>query len=93
MKITASRLSQGNKIFPAEIDITDNGLNLRIPGLFKDKTTYFSFSAISSVSIDTPLIGYSTIHISAQGSTFSIHGFTKSEVKQIKSAIEAGVKE
>jgi hypothetical protein len=24
MKITASRLSEGNKIFPAEIDIEDN---------------------------------------------------------------------
>lgn len=90
MKFIASRLSEGNKVFPAEIHIERSGLTVRIPGLFKGKSEYFDFKKISNIAVETPMIGYSTITFHASGAKVSAHGFTTSEVKQIKQAIEVG---
>jgi Short C-terminal domain len=90
MKFTASRLSEGNKIFPSEIYLDQNGITINIPGLFSGETKQFDFNHIASVEIDTPLIGYSTITIFAGGTKMSAHGFTKAEAKEIKKGIEEG---
>lgn len=90
MKITASRLSEGNKLFPAEIHIEETGLTVKIPGFLGGKSTFLSYSDISSVSLDAPMIGYSTIKFNAHGEKVTAHGFTKSEVKQVKEAIDNG---
>lgn len=89
-KITASRISDGNKLFPASITIEDSGLKVRLPGFWKDEETFVSYTDISGVSIDTPLIGYSSIEFNVVGSRVKAHGFTKSEVKEIKQAIDDG---
>jgi len=90
MKYTASRLSEGNKLFPAEIITEDNGITIRIPGLFSGESTTIAYDSISAVEIDTPLIGYSTIRFYHSGNKIEAHGFSKSDVKEIKSFIEAG---
>ncbi|WP_454801970.1 hypothetical protein [Mucilaginibacter phyllosphaerae] len=90
MKYTASRLSEGNKLFPAEIITEDNGITIRIPGLFSGESTTIAYDSISAVEIDTPLIGYSTIRFYHSGNKIEAHGFSKSNVKEIKSFIEAG---
>lgn len=90
MKFTASRLSEGNKIFPAEIHCEPNGLTVKIPGLFSGHTKHIPYNQIGEVSVDAPLVGYSTINFFTVGTRVSAHGFTSSEVKQIKAAIEKG---
>ncbi|WP_333601490.1 SHOCT domain-containing protein [Flavobacterium sp.] len=90
MKFTASRLSSGNKIFPAEIYLEPTGITIKIPGLFSGETKQFDFNHIASVEIDTPLIGFSSITIFAGGTMMAANGFTKAEVKQIKEGIEKG---
>jgi hypothetical protein len=90
MKFTASRLSEGNKVFPAEIGIDDHGVTLRIPGMFGGKTTHLDFQNIGNVSISTPAVGYSTITFHASGSHATAHGFTAGEARQIKRAIDEG---
>ncbi|MBI4929977.1 MAG: hypothetical protein HY841_04380 [Bacteroidetes bacterium] len=90
MKFTASRLSEGNKVFPAEIHCEQNGLTIKIPGLFSGQSKHLPYNQIGEVSVDAPLVGYSTIHFYTAGTRVSANGFTSSEVKQIKSAIEKG---
>ncbi|MBS1559348.1 MAG: hypothetical protein JST69_11555 [Bacteroidetes bacterium] len=90
MKFTASRLSEGNSMFPAQIEIQDSGLSVKLPGFFSGKNTFLPFVNISSVSVDSPMIGYSTISFSAQGVRVAVHGFTVDEVEQIKQAIDQG---
>lgn len=90
MKITASRLSEGNKIFPSEIHIEPNGLTVKIPSFFSGQSKYLPYNQIGEVSVDAPLVGYSTIHFYTAGTRVSANGFTGSEVKQIKSAIQKG---
>ncbi len=90
MKFIASRLSEGNKLFPPEIQLEPAGITVKIPGLFSGESKYFDFVNIASVEINTPAIGYSTITIYAGGTKISTHGFTKSEVEQIKQGIENG---
>lgn len=65
-------------------------LMLKFQDFLKVNRLFFPYSAISSVSVDTPLVGYSTIHFEAQGTYISVHGFTKNEVKQIKESINSG---
>lgn len=88
----ASRLTAGNKVFPAEIIIDLNGVTLKIPGLFSGNEKTIPYTRISSVYIDCPIIGYSTINIETTGEgCIKAHGFTKSEVTKIKERILAKI--
>lgn len=89
MKIyTASRLTDGNRIFPTRIIIDDSTVTFKIPSLFSGKETTIPFSRISSVNIDCPFIGFSTIIIETTGEgQILARGFTKSEVLEMKELI------
>lgn len=93
MKIVASRLSKGNKWFPAEIHIEETGLTVKIPELFGGKSTFLSYKDISSVEFDSPFIGFSTIRFNAGGLEVTAHGFTRAEVQEVKKAIDNGKKQ
>lgn len=89
MKFTASRLSDGNKLFPAEIYTEDSGIRIKIPGFFRGDTKFINYENIS-LEINTPLIGYSTLTFFFQGSKAQAHGFTKDQAKQIRAIIDDG---
>lgn len=85
---TASRLTEGNRFFPSKIIIDNVGVTLKDPSLFSGKEKTIPFSKISSVDIDCPFVGYSSIIIETTGEgTIAAHGFTKKEVKQMKEFI------
>jgi len=87
-KYTAARLSEGNKVFPIEILIDDSGITLKHPGLFSGQEKTIPFSRVSSVDVETPLIGFSTIIIQTTGEgKIEAHGFNKSEVVEMKKTI------
>ncbi len=84
----ASRLSEGNKLYPPHIIIDERGITLKLPGFFKGKETTMLYSSITSVDIETPMVGYSTINIDTKGEgKISAHGFTKAEVTEMKALI------
>lgn len=86
----ASRLSTGNKVFPSEIIVEKDGVTLKVPGLYSGNEKTIPYTRISSVNIDCPLIGYSTINIEAAGKgSIDAQGFRKSEVIRIKELILA----
>jgi uncharacterized membrane protein YdbT with pleckstrin-like domain len=88
----ASRLTAGNKIFPDQIIIDQDGVTLKIPGLFSGNEKTIPFTRISSVNIVCPFIGFSTISIETTGEgSIKAHGFTKNEVSRIKELILAKV--
>ena len=89
MKFTASRLSDGNKVFPDEITIDDYSVTIKSPKLFGGVSKSFPLGQIS-VKVNTPMIGYSDITLFSQGTGMSVHGFTSSDAKSIKSLIENG---
>jgi uncharacterized membrane protein YdbT with pleckstrin-like domain len=88
----ASRLTAGNKLFPAQIIVDQDGVTLKIPGLFSGNEKTIPYTRISSVNIVCPFIGYSTISIETTGEgSIRAHGFTKSEVTRIKELILAKI--
>jgi uncharacterized membrane protein YdbT with pleckstrin-like domain len=87
-KYIASRLVNGNRLFPTQIIINDLGVTVKIPSLFSGKEQTIPFSRISSVNIDCPFVGYSTIVIETTGEgQISANGFLKSEVIEMKELI------
>ena len=85
---TASRLVSGNRIFPTSIMIDDTGVTVKIPGFLSGQEQTIPYSRISSVNIDCPFIGYSTIIIETTGEGKIIaNGFLKNEVKEMKMLI------
>ncbi len=85
---SASRLTNGKRIFPSRIIIDDSSVTFKIPSLFSGKETTIPFSRISSVNIDCPFIGFSTIIIETTGEgQILARGFTKSEVLEMKELI------
>ena len=84
---TASRISEGNVLFPPTIIFDDNGVTVRCPFIFSGKSTYISYSCISSVHIETPIVGFSTISFYAFGTQVSIHGFLKAEAIEMRQII------
>ncbi len=84
----ASRVAEGNRIFPAQISIDQQGVTLKVPGFFRGNEKTVPFSRISSVNIDSPMIGYSSIIIETTGEgRINAHGFTKAEVNKMKAMI------
>ncbi|MCZ2356330.1 MAG: PH domain-containing protein [Bacteroidia bacterium] len=85
---TASRISKGNTTFPAKLIIDDNGVTLQLPSWFNNQEKTIPFSRISSVNIECPFIGYSTIIIETTGEgKIAVHGFLKAEVTEMKKDI------
>lgn len=84
---TASRISEGNALFPLTIIFDDNGVTVHCPFIFSGKSTYIPYNCISSVRIETPIVGFSTISFYAFGTSVSIHGFLKSEAVQMRQII------
>lgn len=85
---TASRLTEGNRIFTSKIIIDNLGVTFKVPGLFSGNERTIPFTRISSVDIDSPFIGYSTIIIETTGEgQIRAHGFTRGEVKEMKRKI------
>jgi hypothetical protein len=86
----ASRLTQGNELFPTRIRISEVGVSIRQPGFFSGKERTISFRHIASVEIDCPFIGYSTIQIQTTGQEmFTIHGFNSYEASTMRDLIIA----
>ena len=84
----ASRLTDGNRIFPSKIVIDKQSVTFKVPGLFSGNEKTIPFNRISSVDIDCPLVGFSTIIIETTGEgNVRAHGFTKTEVKRMKELI------
>ena len=64
------------------------GVTLKHSGLFSGQEQTVPFSRISSVDVDSPLVGYSTIIINTTGQgKIEAHGFTKAEVNTMKKMI------
>lgn len=75
-------------MFPGKITIGDNGVTMHVPSFFSGKETTIPFSRISTVDIQCPLIGFSSITISTAGEgRITANGFTKAEVKEMKEMI------
>lgn len=83
----AKRLSEGNRLFPCRIVLEDKGIVVRFPGFMSGKETFISYLDISSMGIDTPFIGFSTLKFNAKGQKIEAHGFTRSDAKRIQSII------
>ena len=84
----ASRVAEGNRIFPSKIIIDQQGVTLKVPGLFSGKEKTIPYTRISSVDMESPLVGYSTIIIDTTGEgNIRAHGFTKAEVIRMKAMI------
>ncbi len=87
-EFTASMWSEGNKVFPTKIIISEKNLVIITPSLFSNKERVIPFTRISSVGTNTPLVGFSSITLETNGeSAASIHGFYKSEVEEMKTLI------
>ena len=85
---TATRISDGNMVFPPTITFDDSGVTIKRPGLLSRQRSYVPYHAISNVDIYNPLVGFSSISISAYGKTITVNGFYSSEVNEMKSIIE-----
>jgi uncharacterized membrane protein YdbT with pleckstrin-like domain len=85
---SASRLTSNNRLFPTKILIDDLGVTIKDHSLFSGKEKTIPFSRISSINIDCPFIGYSsiTIETTGEGSVLA-HGFLKSEVTKMKELV------
>jgi len=84
-RYTASRLTAGNRIFPAQLHIDDTGVTLKQPSLFSGKETTVPYSRIASVNIECPVVGFSTIHIQTTGEgMITVRGFFRREVEEMK---------
>ena len=88
MKFTASRLSEGNKAFPTEIYLEENSIEIKQPGLFSGDSKYLNYEDITSIEVDSPMIGFSTLRLFLNGNKVEVTGFSKSDIKEIRKYID-----
>ncbi len=88
----ASRLSDGNKVMPNTIKIDDFGVTLKIPGVFSGKEKTLTYHQISSVQIDSPMVGFSTITFDTIGwDRITAKGFSKEDAHEVKQLCQLGI--
>ena len=85
----ASRLTKGNRIFPAQVIITPSSVTLLQPQWIGKREESLHIAHVSSIEIDTNVI-FSDVSIETTGghNPFVCHGHTKSDAVAIKSVIE-----
>ena len=86
-KFESNRLTEGNKLFPTQIILTNKGVVVKKPGLFSSEEKVIPYSQITYVNINTPLFGFSEIEIGTENQPVVIGGLLKREVKEIQSLI------
>ena len=94
MKIfRSSRLSNGNALFPSEVIIEDTYVMFKKPGLISSKEKTFKYNKISSVEVDSPLIGFSRVKINSIGlDSMLIEGLERAEAEEIRRIIEVNTR-
>lgn len=80
---TASRLSEGNKLFPPSVITESEGMKIKFPKLFGGEETFVSYDDISSISFDAPMIGFTQLHINIRGNVTTVEGFYKRDCQTI----------
>jgi hypothetical protein len=86
----ASRLSQGNLIFPKRLTLNANGVTITQPGFLSGTEEDISYNKLATVKVDTPFIGFSKVILNSTGKKeIVIHGFTAKDAKEIKKNIVA----
>jgi hypothetical protein len=83
----SNRLTEGNKLFPTQIILTNKGVVVKKPGIFRSEEKIIPYPQITFVDINTPLIGFSQIVIGTENQPVTVGGFTKAEVKEIQSLV------
>jgi len=58
---TASRIADGHGLLPCKIFVGANKITVRILRLIRNQGKDISFNKIADISVDTTLMGYSTI--------------------------------
>ena len=85
-KYTASRISSGNTLFPPSVTVEDGGLTVKFPSLFSGQEKFVPFADISSISYDSPMVGFTKLHLNIRGAVTTVEGFYKADCKAILNA-------
>ena len=85
----ASRMSQGNRLFPTQVLITPSSVVHFTPEMFGRREQSIHIAHISSVSIDTNLM-FSAVIIETSGGATPVrcHGHRKRDAVRMKQLIE-----
>ena len=85
----ASRLTRGNRIFPAQVQISPSSVTMRQPQWLGKLEESVHIAHIASIKIDTNMV-FSDVLIETTGghNPMVCHGHTKSDAVKMKQAIE-----
>lgn len=84
----ASRVSEGNKLFPVAVSFSGAGISITRTTLMCAETEYIPYKTLTNVHFITPFFGYSTVIFYSYGGTYTVHGFLKSDVMEMKAILE-----
>ena len=86
---TASRLTEGNRLFPVRIEVNQNRVTRIQPRIIGSNEESIPISKVASVNIQTGLI-WSDIRIDSTGGSNPIvsHGHSKEDARAIRDLIE-----
>jgi len=85
----ASRLTKGNFLFPAEVEVSTTSVTLRKRRLIGKREESIHIAHIASIKIDTHLL-FSDVYIESSGGENPgiCHGHTKGDAVEMKELIE-----
>ena len=88
-RFVASRLTEGNRLFPTVIEVSDTFVVKRTRTLFSSNEISIHLKRVASVRIETGIL-WSDILIESSGGSdpISSHGHRKADARRIKELIE-----
>jgi hypothetical protein len=88
MIFKASRLSDGNKIFPVEVELKETCLEIKEPGLFNSVEVNYDYQFIENLKVNNRMIGYCSFSFDYRGKQIDVHGFTDEDMDEIERILD-----
>ncbi len=88
MIFKTSRLSDGNKLFPVEIEFKETSLEVKSPGLFNSVEKNYDYEHLGELEVNDPMLGYCSISFMYKEEKISVHGFSDEHIEEIQKVFD-----
>lgn len=88
MIFKASRLSEGNNMFPVEVELKETCLEIKEPGLFNSTEINYDYQHIENFKVSNPMIGFCSFSFDYKGQQIDVHGFGDKDMDEIERILD-----
>ena len=93
MIFKASRLSDGNKLFPIELELKETCLEIKTPGFLNSVEKNYDYQFIQNFTVNNPMVGFCSFSFDYNEEKIEAHGFKDDDMNEFEEHLDIKKKE